>query len=528
MTEYLPFVVDVPKICATRVLGASALSLCVLLGVASGTQAQAPFNGNNPYAQGYPQPNYGYPQGYQAPMQRLQSANEYYRSGVAPGAPNANGNGITYYYVQNPNGPNYYPLTSPYGEPPPRRPVPQTPTWPIPANVPPATPVRPPTAEDQVVEEPRAPIPYHRPTDDCFWIKADYAPMLYRPMRLASPLVTVGSPLDQHPGALGQPGTSVVFGNNTVDFGLLSGARLEGGLFLEKSNTFSVDVAGFWTIPVTQTFSIGSDANGNPLIARPIFNVVLQREAALINSSPGNLAGSLTIDAKSEMQGMEFNARYHTYTMERFHSDFLVGFRYLRLAERLRIQEQINPINNMFLTYQGNFVAAPNSLADQDSFQTSNQFFGPQIGARVSWEYRWLSLEGFAKLGLGVTEQQTTIDGSTTMVSPAGNQTTAGGILALPSNIGNHNRAVLGVVPEFGLTIGVDVTQHVRLNLGYSMLLWNHVVRPGNQYDHNVNPTQVPGSPTFGPSTGPTAPTYRFNDELFWSNTFNVGIEFHY
>jgi hypothetical protein len=532
------FVVYIPRIRASLAIQTAGLCLFVLLSAAPGIQAQqTPFNGYNPYAQGYSQPvnspygNYGYPQGYQQPVQRVQYPNGYYGGGAVPGPAysNSNGNGITYYYVQNPNGPNYYPLASPYGPPQPNRPVARTPTWPIPANVPPPTPVMPPpTAEDQVVEERRPPIPYHRPTNDLYWIKADYNATLYRPMRLASPLVTVGSPLNDHPGALGQPSTSVVFGNSSVDFGILSGVRLEGGLFLDTSNRFSLDVCGFWTAPSTQTFSIASDVNGNPLIARPIFNVDLKREAALINSAPGNVAGALTVDAKSEMAGIEFNARCHAYTMERFHSDFLVGFRYLRLAERLRIQEQINPINDKFLTFQGKFVSAPNSLADQDSFQTGNQFFGPQVGGRVSWEYGWLTLESFAKLGLGVTEQQTSINGSTTMITPTGNQTTAGGILALPSNIGNHNRAVLGIVPEFGLNLGVDLTQHLRIHLGYSLLLWNHVVRPGNQFDHNVNPTQVPGSPTFGTSTGPQAPSYRFNDEFFWSNSFNVGLEFHY
>ena len=175
-----------------------------------------------------------------------------------------------------------------------------------------------------------------------------------------------------------------------------------------------------------------------------------------------------------------------------------------------------------------NFVNAPNSLADEDTFQTVNQFIGPQIGGRLSWEHRWLTLDGFAKLAVGASQEQTTISGSTTFVSPAGDQTVVGGVLAQPSNIGTYRRTVLGIVPEFGFNVGVEITKCARLQFGYSFLLWNHVVRPGNQFDRNVNPGQAPGSQTFGTITGPLSPTYRFNDELFWTHTLNLGLELHF
>ena len=109
-----------------------------------------------------------------------------------------------------------------------------------------------------------------------------------------------------------------------------------------------------------------------------------------------------------------------------------------------------------------------------------------------------------------------------------GSQTANGGVLALPSNSGSFGRTVFGVVPEAGFDLSVNVTQNVRVKLGYSFLYWNHVVRPGSQYDLTINPGQVNSSFFFGQTTGPAAPAHRFNEEVFWTNSFNLGLEVHF
>ena len=346
-------------------------------------------------------------------------------------------------------------------------------------------------------------------------------------MRLAGPLVTTGSTASPA-GGIGQPSTTVLYGNQNVDLGLLSGVRLDAGFFLDRENRFSLDWNGLWVPPGTQTFSASSDSNGNPVLSRPFFNASTGLNGVFVNSLPGVAAGTISVETKSQMEGFEFNGGFHTYYQGNLHLESLFGFRYLRLAERLNIQEQINPLQSGFLTYLGNFVNAPNSLSDYDSFSTTNQFFGPQIGARISWEQKWFTLDAFGKLALGVTSEQTNINGTTTLISPNGNQTANGGILALPSNIGAHNRTEFGILPEVGFNLYVNLTSNVRLNMGYSLMMWNHVLRPGDQYDLGLTPGQIPGSPFYGNTTGPVRPAYRFNDSFFFANTFNIGLEFHY
>jgi hypothetical protein len=304
--------------------------------------------------------------------------------------------------------------------------------------------------------------------------------------------------------------------------------RFQIGMFLDPDNRYSVDLGGFFVFRGRDNFSLGSDENGNPVIARPISNIATNAEGAFLNSFPATVAGTINVDLRSEMAGFELNGRHHWYLEERLHADALFGFRYLRLSENLQITEHLRTIQPNFVTFRQTPIGLGSTLIDDDQFQTTNQFYGPQIGGRLSWEQKWLTFSAFGKLGLGITQQNTSIAGTTTAILPTGTQTAQGGILALPTNIGNHNRSVFGILPEFGVNLGIELTQCVRLNVGYSILMWNHVVRPGSQFDRNINPALASSTPPPLLLGGPQGPIYRFTDEFFWAQAFNIGLEFHY
>jgi hypothetical protein len=384
-------------------------------------------------------------------------------------------------------------------------------------------------AMDRPDDGARAALPFHRPTDEKFWVSADYLALFSRPMRMAGPLLTTGSINDTHPGSLGQPSTTVLFGNRDTNFNLMSGVNLTAGLFLDGQNRFSLDWRGFLTVPNQQTFSLASDPNGNPLLTRPVFATDVGDQRVFLTAFPDQFAGKFTIENKSLIGGTEFNARYHTYNCQRLHAEALLGVRYMRLSEGMRIEDNVNGINGATIPFPPLGGPAFSGFSDQDIFSTTNQFFGAQIGSRLAWENQWFTLAGFAKVGLGATVQRVDIDGSTTFFSPAGNQTVAGGVLAQSSNIGGYSRTVFGVVPEVGLDLGVNVTNHIRLHLGYSALLWNRVVRPGMQVDTNVNTGLAPtGNFGAGNITGPVAPLFRFNDESYWIQNLKLGVELHF
>ncbi len=525
-------------------------SLLVSLAVLWATQAahaqQLPVYGNGGVSYNGP---YAY-QAYQQPAQRSAYPYGYYGYGQAAVRPGA----AVYYYPRSyyPNYYGYYYRNGGYGYYPQARmvssglpavttssvaqPAAQTPPPPtsqgteVTAVLPESS-----TAVGEyhpLVERPQplvaeSGVTFHRPRKEKFWVAGEYMLTWLRPGSLSGPLVTIGSDQDAHPGALGQPHTSVVFGNK-LESKTYSGLALQGGLFLDCDNVFSVEAKGFYVFPNDQKFSLESDANGNPLIALPFFNTNVNEERGYRVSQPGLWFGGTAIDARSELGGFELNARVHGYWGPRCHADGLVGFRYVRLAERLKINDHYTALVDDTLTFQGAPINAGDQLALEDLFQTVNQFFGVQLGGRVSWEWNWFSVEGFAKLGLGATMQQVKINGTTSLITTNGTSVAQGGLFALPSNIGTYNHALFGVVPEVGFNVAVDATKHIRLMVGYSALFWDQVARPGKQIDHSLNSALSPSFPDFGIVTGPIRPLFRLNEEYFWAQSFNVGVEFHY
>ena len=428
----------------------------------------------------------------------------YYQGQVQPVqmAPDAANGGYAPYYYPNNYGympsypPNYGYGSGGYGM-----------NYGSPAGVPPTDGVQVPSDLPATPGDPGVDAASGRPAsvggpgtpNKLFWVSGNYLLASIQRAPLKFPLVTVGSVADPIPGALGQPNTSVAFGANSLGTGLSSGFEAEAGLYLDSERMFSVDLGGFLLFPEQIHSVFASSPSGFPVIARPYISAVGGQLRAEQTSLPPIFSGSTTVDSTTRLYGFEANARCNGHLASHWDADLLGGFRFLRLEDRLTIGDRITPIPpNNPLIFLGQAVDPLSTLSDQDSFSTSNNFYGLNLGGRLRYQYDWLSITAFGKVALGATEERVRIAGSTTLVSPTGTQTAVGGILALPSNIGSFNRTVFGVVPEAGITLGVQPVNHVRLSVGYSLLYWNAVARPGDQIDPRLNRTQIPGDSTFG------------------------------
>jgi hypothetical protein len=228
------------------------------------------------------------------------------------------------------------------------------------------------------------------------------------------------------------------------------------------------------------------------------------------------------VELGSRLWGFETNLRRHLWEGCRSRVDGLIGFRFLELEENLYITENLRVPAGAPVDPGVGFVVS-------DRFDTSNRFYGGQVGARVEFRRgRWgLDLQG--KIALGAMNQKASIQGSTIFDVPGqGTFFAPGGLLAQPTNIGTFRREVFAVVPELGVNVSFFVTDNLRVYAGYSFLFANNVLRPGDQIDIGVNPTQLPSTAGPGQLIGPARPAYQFRNTDFFAHGLNLGLEYRY
>jgi hypothetical protein len=357
---------------------------------------------------------------------------------------------------------------------------------------------------------------------DRYWFSVGYTTAFIKSERFSTPLATTGSPIDAHPGGLGQPSTAILIGDN-ANFGMIQGVRLGAGLYGGDHQEWSLEWFGRYLFPVHVQYAANSDATGNPIIARPIFDTATGAQRAFVDGFPGAAAGGVSVDLRSQFFDTEANVAYIYRFNNQLRLDTLFGARYMRLAEDLTITDQLRSLRNNNLKFNGAFIRTGDVLTDYDNFNAVNQFYGLQVGSRARWETDRIFISAFGKLGFGVNNQQVDVNGQTAL---NGSRVTPGGILALPSNIGTHSRTTFGFVPETGFDIGIRLTPHMQLTAGYSFLYWSRVARPGAQINPNVNAANVPTDSSFNKVAGTPMPTFNFTNENFWLQSFNFGVNF--
>ena len=164
----------------------------------------------------------------------------------------------------------------------------------------------------------------------------------------------------------------------------------------------------------------------------------------------------------------------------------LVGYRYLKLQDRLGVTEDLT-------TFGGNNEDVANqnpssSIFVQDEFDTKDQFHGGQIGMSLAINRNRWWVQATPKIAFGTTFETASVNGTTITTDANGHVALfQGGLLAQSSNIGNYSHSEFAVVPELGLTLGYQLTPRLEATFGYSFLYWSEVARAGDQVDFHVN-----------------------------------------
>src|SRR5262249_38780687 len=103
------------------------------------------------------------------------------------------------------------------------------------------------------------------------------------------------------------------------------------------------------------------------------------------------------------------------------------------------------------------------------------------------------------------------------------------GLLALPSNSGDHHVNKFAQVPELDVKLSAPVTSHITLSSGFSMLYWSRLLRPAQQIDRNLDVTQIPNFPRGAGATpvaalGEPRVPFKQSDILLLGVSFGIEI----
>ena len=251
-------------------------------------------------------------------------------------------------------------------------------------------------------------------------------------------------------------------------------------------------------------------------------------EASLSNAQivafPGTAAGTVNVQSSSRLQGASVNGICNLYCCDTCcygnRIDLVGGGSWIQLNEGLNVVEDINPDPSV----------GGGNIGVLDQFGTRNNFYGGQIGLRDEIRRGRFFVNARGMVALGDTHEQVDIGGGTAFTPVAGGATTVmpGGLLARRSNIGSYSRDRISYIPEFDFNVGCQVTDHMRVFVGYTFLYWSNVVRPGDAIDLSVNPSQIPSNRGGGGLTGSPQPAFKFRDSDFWAQGVNLGLELRY
>jgi hypothetical protein len=324
------------------------------------------------------------------------------------------------------------------------------------------------------------------------------------------PLITHGEITDIPTGALGQPGTKLLFGDQRFGSDPFSGMRFTLGSWLGDDQNWGVETSWLWLEQRRSFFH--ASGTGDP--GTGSLNVVLfNGDGNFEDSFPqvaleGTSAGEVNVRLVQRMWGAEFNVRKVCCCSDCFRLSALAGFRYLSLEESLDLQTSSTALP----------AELGISTAVEDSFGARNNIYLGQVGAQADLFRGNFRLSVLGKVAIGGNDEAVKISGTTVTTDPInGTVVTPGtGYFSGPKNIGNHHGGDFVVVPEVGVNLGYQITHNLTATVGYNFLWVSNVVRPGDQIDRTV---------TFLTNDRPGV---LFHTSDFWAQGINFGLQFRY
>lgn len=306
-------------------------------------------------------------------------------------------------------------------------------------------------------------------------------------------------------GYLSDPDTVALLGPGGFGPDGAPGFRVRGSW--QAAPLLAVDAGYFFLGKQSTERSFASEEYAT--VTRPFYAPNFGTEYGELTSYPGLSSGSLTVRQSTELWGAELNAKRGSY---------FAGYRHLNMTEDLSFAEVVVAGAN-----------APQPVGTRvntnESFGTKNRFHGGQVGWTGATNIGRVNLDGRASVAFGVTRQTIDIQGEQRVLRPSEPEATfSGGLLAAGPNLGRHTQDKFSVAPEAGVSAGLELGTGVRVFVGYNVIAWTGVARPGNQIDRTIDLTFVPNAPAATPA-GERRPAVPFDSTTFWAQGMQVGLD---
>ena len=340
-----------------------------------------------------------------------------------------------------------------------------------------------------------------------WWNKDRYVPALATQSPAGTPVNTAGR--------LGQPTTTIRFGNDMINGGPHSGYAVSSGMWLDQRQVIGIGTR-YFNVEGDEDLRVSS--SGDPILARPFFNTVTNAQDAVLIAYPNASSGNIDITASNEAGGFDVYVRKLLLAGHCNRFDLIGGYSHSYVEDGVDIRDSLTALN-------ADRVPIGTIIDTHDSFEVKNKFHGGFIGLMAESADGPLSWSTMAKVAFGNMNQEARISGSSTTTVPgAGSASNPFGLLALPSNIGSYDQDEFAIVPELNVSVRYNVSNNFQLLLGYSFIYWSEVALSGDLIDLNVNTTQIDGN-----LVGPAAPTQQpLQSDGFWYTGLNIGGSLRY
>ncbi len=354
------------------------------------------------------------------------------------------------------------------------------------------------------------------------WVRGEY--LLWLTDSLRTPALITTSPTGTPratAGVLDETGTSVLYGGSSINNDPHSGGRLRGGYWLNDSHR--VGVEGELFMLDEQSSLTQATSTGDPILARPFFDVVNGRETAELVAFPSVVRGSIQATALTNLASGGVWMRFDPHGIgspcevrSGRSLNWLIGYRYMKLEDSIGIRENLESLD----------TANPGTFVIQDGFTTKNRFHGVEVGAVYEADRGPLVLEAITKVAIGNNHETTRINGFSDITELGLLERFPGGVLAQRTNIGQHSRDELALIPQLGITLGWRITRRFSLTAGYSLVYFSNVVRAGDQISTDINPNLFPPEAT--PFSGALRPEFAWRESDFWAHGLSFGGDFRW